>query len=216
MKRIIILLCTLLISLNVVADGHITVIKELIDKGDYETAKKQIELYEKLYPNVFTKEVAAYWTQKCNEGIKSAAEVKRKAQAEQVQRERKEARKQNKLVYISAKATTVGGKEYPGMDKSVKSDNLKYSDTEEFAYWSVYITAQVCDSHTETIFNTMTRYHLKVVAYLKIVDNITNISIYEEEIEVEKTHTGNYEGAADAAYRKIKNEIRTKIQTHCK
>lgn len=234
MKRILMLLCSLLISLNIAADGHITAIKNLIDKGDYETAKKKIEIYEKLYPKEFTKDVVAFWMQKCDDGIakknrdeeikvaeanaKRKEEEKRKQEAK-LERERlqkEEARKQNKFVYKSVNATTIGGKEYAGMSRAIKADGVKFTDKEELAYWSVYITAEVYDQKQNEHGENLIDYKSFVVAYLKIVNNITNSVIHQEEIKMNGSNTSSLEGATIKAYNKINKTIGEKIQELCK
>ena len=226
MKRILMLLCSLLISLNIAADGHITEIQKLIDDGDYETAKRKITHYQKVYPKEFTEDVVAFWMQKCDEGIDNKKRKekiqadKAKARKEKEERlQKEEARKQNKLVYISAEATTIGGKEYAGMSSAIKADGIKFTDTKEDAYWSVHITAEVKDHHTkENDYNgkKMKKYYSTVVAYLTIVNNITDSIIHQEEIRKESNSTQDYERAVNTAYQDINKKIWNKIQELCK
>lgn len=220
MKRILMLLCSLLISLNVAADGHITVIKDLIEKGDYETAKKKIEVYEKLYPKEFTKDVVAFWMQKCDDGIakknrdeeikvakanaKRKEEEKRKQEAklERERQQKEEARKQNKLVYISVET------EIPGFEAHVRSclnpvtTKIHNTSNKNDAYWMVVVETSI----EETV--EMTKYRAYACAEIKIVDLIENRIVYKETV------TGDSELRIDKSFalNKAKDSLKKNVK----
>ena len=229
----------LVTTLNVAAD-EVDKIIESFNKGDYEVVKSRVEELYNISPIEYNDEFVKKWTDKCNKAIKVneekekaeanaqeaiAAARKKEAKAKQREKEKEERlqkekeRKQNKLVYISAEATTIGGKEYAGMSSAIKADGVKFTDKEELAYWSVHITAEVKDHHTkENDYNgkKMKKYYSTVVAYLTIVNNITDSIIHQEEIRKESNSTQDYERAVNTAYQDINKKIWNKIQELCK
>lgn len=216
MKRILMLLCSLLISLNIAADGHITEIQKLIADGDYETAKRKITHYQKVYPKEFTEDVARFWTEKCDEAIKKKkekekADAKAKAQKEKAQKEKEEKekelakqekRKKDKLLYFDIKS------EIPGFEAHVRSclnpvtTKIHNTSNKNDAYWMVVVETSI----EETV--EMTKYRAYAYAEIKIVDLIENRIVCKETV------TGDSELRIDKSFalNKAKDSLKKNVK----
>lgn len=123
-------------------------------------------------------------------------------------------RRVNKLLFVSSNAFMVD-KEYAGMHQAVKANISKndpkqrFADNSEEAYWSVYITARI-DRQEEAksaIDPNIIQHFSWVVAYVKIVDNISDITLYDGEIADIKGGGFNRKVADENAYKELSKKV---------
>ncbi len=231
MRRLFILIISIMINLMAYADGikYFKHIKSLYEQGRYEEAIQGFIACQNLYSDELDVENLNDWIGECRKKISTRnaeiqakrqaaiAEAERKANEARLAEERKvyeakqKERKEKKLLFVSSNAFLFD-KEYIGMHQAIKgyiADNSsqKFTDNPDGAYWSVYVTANAYEySHTENNI-----FYSNVVAYIKVIDEITNETIYEDEVIVRKGSSMGYKVAAETAYRHINKEIGLKI-----
>lgn len=203
---------SILISVTAYADGiqYFDHVRSMYEQGRYEEALQGFTACKKLYYDELDIASIDKWINTCNSKIKernAAVQAKRQAEiakAKLAEERRAHEEKQKKIVekkllFISSNAFLFD-KEYTGMHQAIKgyiADNSeqKFTDDPEMAYWCVYITANAYEySHINEVYNA------NVVAYIKVVDAITNEIIYEGETYIRKGSSRGYEYAAQLAY----------------
>ncbi len=126
-----------------------------------------------------------------------------------------------KLLFVSSNAFLIDC-EYTGMHQAIKghianNSDFRFTDDPDKAYWSVYVTANAYEQNFTEIKsnneNIRKIYCSNVVAYIKIVDSISNETIYEVEI-TDKGNSSKYRTAAINAYNKINKTISSEILKH--
>lgn len=212
MRKLGILMISILISVTAYADGiqYFDHVRSMYEQGRYEEALQGFTACKKLYYDELDIASIDKWINTCNSKIKernAAVQAKRQAEiakAKLAEERRAHEEKQKKIVekkllFISSNAFLFD-KEYTGMHQAIKgyiADNSeqKFTDDPEMAYWCVYITANAYEySHINEVYNA------NVVAYIKVVDAITNEIIYEGETYIRKGSSRGYEYAAQLAY----------------
>lgn len=212
MKRLVLLIISVFIGIVAYADGikYFEHAKSLYQQGRYEEAKQGFVSCKTYYSDELNVSSIDNWISMCQSKINERnAAVQAKRQAEMAKArlaaERKayevkqQERIEKKLLYVSSNAF-IFNKEYTGMHQAIKgyiADNSeqKFTDDPEMAYWCVYITANAYEySHINEVYNA------NVVAYIKVVDAITNEIIYEGETYIRKGSSRGYEYAAQLAY----------------
>lgn len=219
MKKLGILLISILMSVSAYADGiqYFDYVRFLYEQGRYEEAIQGFTACKKLYYDELDVASIDNWIGKCNIKIKERnaaiqarrqaeiADAKRRADESRLAEERKayearqQERKERELLYVSSNAF-IFDKEYTGMHQAIKgyiaeNSEQRFTDNSEMAYWCVYITANAYEySHINEVFNS------NVVAYIKVVNAITNDVIYEGETYIRKGSSRGYEYAAQLAY----------------
>lgn len=231
MRRLFIVIIGILINLSAYADGikYYEHVKSLYEQGRYEEAIQGFTACQNLYSDELDVASLNDWISKCRTKISERnAEMQAKKQAEIADAKRKAAevrlaeerkayeakqkeRKEKKLLFVSSNAFLFD-KEYTGMHQAIKgyitnNSSQKFTDNSDGAYWCAYVTANAYEySHTENNI-----FYSNVIAYIKVIDEITNETIYEDEIVVRRGSSMNYKVAAETAYRNINNEIGSKI-----
>lgn len=219
MKRLVLLIISVFIGIVAYADGieYFEHVKSLYQQGRYEEAKQGFVSCKTYYSDELNVSSINEWISLCQSKINERnaaiqakrqaeiAETKRRADEARLAAERKayevkqQERIEKKLLYISSNAFLFD-KEYLGMHQAIKgyiADNSeqRFTDDPEMAYWCVYITANAYEySHINEVYNA------NVVAYIKVVDAITNEIIYEGETYIRKGSSRGYEYAAQLAY----------------
>lgn len=237
MKRISILLISILISITATyANGiqYFDHVRLLYEQGRYEEAIQGFNACKRLYYDELDVASINNWISKCNSKINERnvaiqarreakiAEAKRRAEEALLAEERRayEAKQQEriekKLLYVSSNAFLFD-KEYLGMHQAIKeniADNSeqRFTDDPEMAYYGVYISA-IAYPYRETPNNRgESIYYSNVIAYVKIVNEITQEIIYEGEVEDSLGGYKNHEESAKHVYqRKINSKIANKI-----
>ena len=123
-------------------------------------------------------------------------------------------RKVNELLFVSSNAFMLD-KEYAGMHQAVKANISKnnpkqrFADNSEEAYWSVYITARIDRQEEEkSAFDpNIIQHYAWVVAYVKIVDNISDVTLYDGEIADVKGGGFNRKVADEDAYKELSKKV---------
>lgn len=231
MRELGISLISILLSMSAYADGiqYFDYVRSLYEQGRYEEAIQGFTACEKLYYDELDVASIDNWISTCNLKIKERndaiqakrqaeiADAKRKADKVRLAEERKayEAKQQElvekKLLYVSSNAFLFD-KEYIGMHQAIKgyianNSGQKFTDNPDMAYWRVYVTANAYEySHAENDV-----FYSNVVAYIKVINEITNVTIYEDEVIVRKGSSMSYKVAAETAYRNLNKEIGTRI-----
>lgn len=242
MKRLVLLIISVFIGVVAYADGieYFEHVKSLYQQGRYEEAKQGFVSCKTYYSDELNVSSINEWIRLCESKIneRNAAiqarrqaeitETKRRADEARLAAERKayEAKQQEriekKLLYISSNAFLFD-KEYLGMHQAIKgyiADNSKqrFTDDPEMAYWCVYVTANAYEFSSLPIDSDPNSknvwYTSKVVAYIKIINEITNETLYEGEIiqsDAWNRSTIDYKHSAEKAYRLINVEIGNRI-----
>lgn len=231
MRRLFIVIIGILINLSTYADGikYYEHVKSLYEQGRYEEAIQGFTACQNLYSDELDVASLNDWIGKCRTKILERnaevqakkqveiAEAKRKAAAARLAEEREayeakqKERKEKKLLFVSSNAFLFD-KEYTGMHQAIKgyianNSSQKFTDNSDEAYWCAYVTANAYEySHKENNI-----FYSNVVAYIKVIDEITNETIYEDEIVVRRGSNLNYKVAAETAYRNINKEIGSEI-----
>lgn len=215
-KGIMFLTVGILLSTNVKADGREYfdyVIRQLYQKGLYEEALQGLDICNKYYSEELNTGLINDYIVKCKTKIsdKKAVEeankqVARAAEKVKEELERLEKRKEDKLLYLSSSAFNFKT-EYTGMHSAIKgfiaqNSDLKFSDNPEMACWCVYVTANAKEAPS----NGENDYNATVCAYVKIVDEIQGVTIYEDEIVERRNSKIDYQAAANRAYRGNKKQ----------
>lgn len=235
MKKIIILAILIFQNICAHADGikYFEHVRALYQKGRYEEARQGFIVCKTVYSKELDVNNIEVWIKDCDAKIykqkasikakreAELAEAKRRAEAVKLAEERKayevkqQERIEKKLLYVSSNAF-IFDREYTGMHQAIKgyiADNSeqRFTDDPESAYWCVYVTASAYEfRETETRRGAV--YYSNVIAYVKIVNEITLETIYDGEIEASGGDYYNYEGAAKSVYqRKINSKIATEI-----
>lgn len=242
MRKLGILLISIFISVSAYADGiqYFDYVRSLYEQGRYEEAIQGFTACKKLYYDELDIASIDSWIGKCNIKIKernAAIQARRQAEITETKRRADEARLaaerkayevkqqeriEKKLLYISSNAFLFD-KEYLGMHQAIKgyiADNSeqRFTDDPEMAYWCVYVTANTYEFSSLPIGNDSNSknvwYTSKVVAYIKIINEITNETLYEGEIiqsDARNRSTIDYKHSAEKAYRLINVEIGNRI-----
>lgn len=234
MKKLGILLISILISMSAYADGiqYFDHVRTLYEQGRYEEAIQGFTTCKKLYYDELDVASIDNWIDKCNQKIaakkaatkRKAAEAKlaeeRRVAAEKLATEKAEKarldslRRVKKLLFVSSNAFMVD-KEYAGMHQAVKANISKndpkqrFADNSEEAYWSVYITARIDRQEEEkSAFDpNIIQHYSWVVAYVKIVDNISDVTLYDGEIADVKGGGFNRKVADEYAYKELSKKV---------
>lgn len=208
MKRLVLLIISVFIGVVAYADGieYFEHVKSLYQQGRYEEAKQGFVSCKTYYSDELNVSSINEWIRLCQSKINernAAIQARRQAESAEakskVYETKQQERIEKKLLYISSNAF-IFNKEYTGMHQAIKgyiADNSKqkFTDDPEMAYWCVYITANAYEySHINEVYNA------NVVAYIKVVDAITNEIIYEGETYIRKGSSRGYEYAAQLAY----------------
>lgn len=230
-RRLFIVFIGMLINLSAFADGikYFEHVKSLYEQGRYEEAIQGFTACQNLYSDELDVVSLNDWIGKCRTKISERnteiqakkqaeiAETKRKVAETRLAEERKayEARqkekKEKKLLFVSSNAFLFD-KEYTCMHQAIKgyianNSSQKFTDNSDEACWCAYVTANAYEySHTGNNI-----FYSNVVAYIKVIDEITNETIYEDEIIVRRGSSINYKVAAETAYRNINIEIGSKL-----
>lgn len=215
MRKLGILMISILISVTAYADGiqYFDHVRSMYEQGRYEEALQGFTACKKLYYDELDVASIDNWISKCNSKIKernTAIQAKRQSEIEEAKRKAYEAKQQEriekKLLYVSSNAFLFD-KEYFGMHQAIKgyiADNSeqRFTDDSEMAYWCVYITSNAFkynfDNHT---------YRSKCFAYIKITNEITNETIYENEVITTGGSQIDYSVAAENAYRNLNKKM---------
>lgn len=235
MRKLGILMISILISVTAYADGiqYFDHVRSMYEQGRYEEALQGFTACKKLYYDELDIASIDKWINTCNSKIKernAAVQAKRQAEiakAKLAEERRAHEEKQKKIVekkllFISSNAFLFD-KEYTGMHQAIKgyiADNSeqRFTDDPEMAYWCVYVTANAyefsalpigSDPNSKNVW-----YTSKVVAYIKIINEITNETLYEGEIiqsDARNRSTIDYKHSAEKAYRLINVEIGNRI-----
>lgn len=230
MKKLGTLLISIFISVSAYADGiqYFDYVRSLYEQGRYEEAIQGFNACKKLYYDELDIASIDNWVGKCNIKIKERnaaiqarrqaeiADAKRRADEARLAEERKayeirqQERKEKKLLYVSSNAFLFDA-EYTGMHQAIKgyiTDNSeqRFTDDSEMAYWCVYVTANAYEYNISN--NT---YFSNVTAYIKITNEITKETIYENEVVEKGGSSMSYTVAAEKAYRNINKNIGIRI-----
>lgn len=225
-KGIMFLTVGLLLTSNVKADGREYfdyVIRQLYQKGLYEEALQGLDICNKYYSEELNTGLINDYIVKCKtkisdkkaveEANKQAARAAEKAKEEL---ERLEKRKEDKLLYLSSSAFNFKT-EYTGMHSAIKgyiakNSNLRFANNPEMAFWGVYVTATAKESPS----NGPKDYNASVYAYVKIIDEIQGVTIYEDEIVGRGNSKIDYQNAAVRAYKKINQKVSDIVLDYCR
>lgn len=231
MKRLVLLIISVFIGVVAYADGieYFEHVKSLYQQGRYEEAKQGFVSCKTYYSDELNVSSINKWIRLCQSKInerKAAIQAKRQAEIAEAQRKAYEAKQQEriekKLLYVSSNAF-IFNKEYTGMPQAIKgyiADNSeqRFTDDPEMAYWCVYVTANAYEFSSLPIGSDPNSknvwYTSKVVAYIKIINEITNETLYEGEIiqsDARNRSTIDYKHSAEKAYRLINVEIGNRI-----
>lgn len=231
MRKLGILLISIFISVSAYADGiqYFDYVRSLYEQGRYEEAIQGFTACKKLYYDELDIASIDSWIGKCNIKIKernAAIQARRQAEIAEAKRKAYEAKQQEriekKLLYVSSNAF-IFNKEYTGMHQAIKGyiaekSEQRFTDDPEMAYWCVYVTANAYEFSSLPIGNDSNSknvwYTSKVVAYIKIINEITNETLYEGEIiqsDARNRSTIDYKHSAEKAYRLINVEIGNRI-----
>lgn len=239
MKRLVLLIISVFIGIVAYADGieYFEHVKSLYQQGRYEEAKQGFVSCKTYYSDELNVSSINEWIRLCESKINERnvaiqarrqaeiTETKRRADEARLAAERKayevkqQERIEKKLLYISSNAFLFD-KEYLGMHQAIKgyiADNSeqRFTDDPESAYWCVYITANAYEYRETKNNRGESTFYSNVIAYVKIVDEITQEIIYEGEIEDSLGDYYCYENAAKNVYRKkINTRIANKILTY--
>lgn len=228
MRILGILLISIFINVTAYADGiqYFDHVRSLYEQGRYEEAIQGFTACKKLYYEELDMTSIDNWISKCNIKIKERnAAIQARRQAEMAEAKRKayevkqQERMEKKLLYVSSNAFLFD-KKYFGMHQAIKgyiADNSeqRFTDDPESAYWCVYITANAYEYRETKNNRGESTFYSNVIAYVKIVDEITQEIIYEGEIEDSLGDYYCYENAAKNVYRKkINTRIANKILTY--
>lgn len=212
-------------------------VRGLYEKGRYEEAIQGFTTCKRVYYEELDVASLDNWIAKCKTNIKkrnAAIQDKRRAKIAEATRKAQEAklaeeqrikdsiqqeRVKRKLLFVSSNAFLIDC-EYPGMHQAIKghiakNSDFKFTDDPEKAYWSVYVTANAYEQNiTEIKLNdekTRRIFYSNVVAYVKVVDSISNETIYEVEITDKGNSGKDYRPAAIMAYNNINKTIGSEI-----
>ncbi len=231
MRILGILLISIFINVTAYADGiqYFDHVRSLYEQGRYEEAIQGFTACKKLYYEELDMTSIDNWISKCNIKIKernAAIQARRQAEMAEAKRKAYEVKQQEriekKLLYISSNAFLFD-KEYLGMHQAIKgyiADNSeqRFTDDPEMAYWCVYVTANAYEFSSLPIGSEPNSknvwYTSKVVAYIKIINEITNETLYEGEIiqsDARNRSTIDYKHSAEKAYRLVNVEIGNRI-----
>lgn len=220
MRKLGISLISIMISASAYADGiqYFDYVRSLYEQGRYEEAIQGFTACKKLYYDELDVASIDNWISTCNIKIKErndAIQAKRLAEIADAKRKAYEAKQlervEKKLLYVSSNAFLFD-KEYIGMHQAIKgyianNSEQKFTDNPDMAYWRVYVTANAYEySHAENGV-----FYSNVVAYIKVINEITSVTIYEDEVIVRKGSSMSYKVAAETAYRNLNKEIGTRI-----
>lgn len=223
MRKLGILMISILISVTAYADGiqYFDHVRSMYEQGRYEEALQGFTACKKLYYDELDIASIDNWINTCNSKIKernAAVQAKRQAEiakAKFAEERRAHEEKQKKIVekkllFVSSNAFLFD-KEYTGMHQAIKgyiADNSeqRFTDDSEMAYWCVYVTANAYEYNMNN--NT---YFSNVTAYIKITNEITKETIYENEVVEKGGSSMNYTVAAEKAYRNINKNIGIRI-----
>lgn len=242
MKRLVLLIISVFIGIVAYADGieYFEHVKSLYQQGRYEEAKQGFVSCKTYYSDELNVSSINEWIRLCQSKInerKAAIQARRQAEITETKRRADEARLaaerkayevkqqeriEKKLLYISSNAFLFD-KEYLGMHQAIKgyiADNSeqRFTDDPEMAYWCVYVTANAYEFSSLPIGSDPNSknawFTSKVVAYIKIINEITNETLYEGEIiqsDARNRSTIDYKHSAEKAYRLINVEIGNRI-----
>lgn len=232
MKRMSILTISLCISIaTAYADGvqYFEHVKSLYEQERYEEAIQGFTACQNLYSDELDVASLNDWIGKCKTKISeknAAIQAKRQAEIAEAEQRANEAklaeerkayeikqkeRAEKKLLFVSSNAFLFD-KEYTGMHQAIKgyianNSEQQFTDNPDMALWNVYVTANAYEySHAENGV-----FYSNVVAYIKVINEITNVTIYEDEVIVRKGSSMNYKVAAETAYRNLNKEIGIRI-----
>lgn len=223
MRKLGILMISILISVTAYADGiqYFDHVRSMYEQGRYEEALQGFTACKKLYYDELDIASIDNWINTCNSKIKERnATVQAKRQSEIAKAKLAEERRaheekqkkivEKKLLFVSSNAFLFD-KEYTGMHQAIKgyiADNSeqRFTDDSEMAYWCVYVTANAYEYNMNN--NT---YFSNVTAYIKITNEITKETIYENEVVEKGGSSMNYTVAAEKAYRNINKNIGIRI-----
>ena len=219
MRKLGILMISILISVTAYADGiqYFDHVRSMYEQGRYEEALQGFTACKKLYYDELDIASIDKWINTCNSKIKernAAVQAKRQAEiakAKLAEERRAHEEKQKKIVekkllFISSNAFLFD-KEYTGMHQAIKgyiADNSeqRFTDDSEMAYWCVYVTANAYEYNMSN-----DTYFSNVTAYIKITNEITKETIYENEVVEKGGSSMSYTVAAEKAYRNINKNI---------
>lgn len=223
MRKLGILMISILISVTAYADGiqYFDHVRSMYEQGRYEEALQGFTACKKLYYDELDIASIDKWINTCNSKIKernAAVQAKRQAEiakAKLAEERRAHEEKQKKIVekkllFISSNAFLFD-KEYTGMHQAIKgyiADNSeqRFTDDSEMAYWCVYVTANAYEYNMSN-----DTYFSNVTAYIKITNEITKETIYENEVVEKGGSSMSYTVAAEKAYRNINKNIGIRI-----
>lgn len=242
MKKIIILAILIFQSICAHADGikYFEHVRALYQKGRYEEARQGFIVCKTVYSKELDVNNIEVWIKDCDAKIykqkasikakreAELAEAKRRAEAVKLAEERKayeakqKERIEKKLLYVSSNAF-IFDREYTGMHQAIKgyiaeNSEQRFAEDSDKAYWCVYITANAyefsslpigSDSNSKKVW-----YTSKVVAYIKVTNEITNETLYEGEIiqsDARNRSSIDYKHSAEKAYKLINEEIGNRI-----
>lgn len=125
-----------------------------------------------------------------------------------------------KLLFVSSNAFLIDC-EYTGMHQAIKehianNSDYRFTDNPDNAYWSVYVTANaypIYKNKEENKEENKGPFHSRAIAYIKIIDEINNETIYEGEIESSIGDYFDYNNAARKAYTYKRNGLNIKTAT---
>lgn len=236
MKRLVLLIISVFIGVVAYADGieYFEHVKSLYQQGRYEEAKQGFVSCKTYYSNELNVSSINEWISLCQSKINERnvaiqarrqseiTETKRRADEARLVAERKayEVKQQErigkKLLYVSSNAF-IFNKEYTGMHQAIKgyiaeNSEQRFTDDPEMAYYGVYISANAYKYRENKNNRGESTFYSNVIAYVKIINEITQEIIYEGEIEDSLGDYNSYEDAAKHVYqRKINSKIANKI-----
>lgn len=230
MKHVFALFSVLVLSIGVLMADNIgrdyyDHVVQLYNQGDYDNAKHGFQFcIDKFNADVSVQNCNEY-IRLCNKHIaaRQAAVLEKKKAAERAAAaERKALEEQTKkriedrLVYISTDAF-IFDRQYSTMHSAIKgylsNAGFNFTDDPEKAYWSVYVTACAYEYGQNDLPMTSgvgKLYNSAVGASIKIVDNISDRNIYENEISGE--YDRNYRDK-DSSYYKAAMKVYTRINS---
>ncbi|MCM1555863.1 MAG: LPP20 family lipoprotein [Bacteroides sp.] len=117
------------------------------------------------------------------------------------------------VVYLSCQADLFG-RPYPNLQSKLKgalaSEKHSFSDDPDGADWVIEVNAEAREFNITG--ESISTFHAKVDAFVKVVKTATGQHIFEDEITVKGSHTRGYEEAARIAYKDLESEITARIR----
>lgn len=117
------------------------------------------------------------------------------------------------VLYLSVSADLFG-RPYPNLQSKLKgalsSDKHSFSDSPNGADWLIEVNASAREYNITG--ESISTFHTKVDAFVKVIKTATGQHIFEDEITTKGSHTRGYDEAARIAYGDLEKEIFTLIQ----